>query len=254
MLLTCDVGNTSIQLVVYKGNARIAYYRLYNDIHLDFEEEIFDFLNKENIMIEDIEDSIVYSVVPAITELLCSGIENVIGKKAIVIDGHNFYGIKLSEDVQEEVGSDLLVMSAYAYQRYKKELIVVSLGTATVLCHISEGGEFSHCIIAPCYRKMAEVLYSNAAQLPEFRVEKRDSFLASNTKDAMSVGCVDGFIGMLKYLIGGMKKDLNSNTYVVCCGGAGKDLVRYVDEINEYESDFVSDGLNYIYRSYICKD
>ncbi|MDY2731848.1 MAG: type III pantothenate kinase, partial [Erysipelotrichaceae bacterium] len=121
MLLTCDVGNTSIKLVVYKGNERVAYYRLYNDIHLDFEEEIFDFLNKENIMIEDIEDSIVSSVVPAITELLCSGIENVIGKKAIVIDGHNFYGIKLSEDVQEEVGSDLLVMSAYAYQRYKKE-------------------------------------------------------------------------------------------------------------------------------------
>ena len=215
MLLTCDVGNTSIKLVVYKGNERVAYYRLYNDIHLDFEEEIFDFLNKENIMIEDIEDSIVSSVVPAITELLCSGIENVIGKKAIVIDGHNFYGIKLSEDVQEEVGSDLLVMSAYAYQRYKKELIVVSLGTATVLCHISEGGEFSHCIIAPGYRKMAEVLYSNAAQLPEFRVEKRDSFLASNTKDAMSVGCVDGFIGMLKYLIGGMKNDLGSNHYVV---------------------------------------
>ena len=70
MLLTCDVGNTSIKLVVYKGNERVAYYRLYNDIHLDFEEEIFDFLNKENIMIEDIEDSIVYSVVPAITELL----------------------------------------------------------------------------------------------------------------------------------------------------------------------------------------
>ena len=54
MLLTCDVGNTSIKLVVYKGNERVAYYRLYNDIHLDFEEEIFDFLNKENIMIEDI--------------------------------------------------------------------------------------------------------------------------------------------------------------------------------------------------------
>ena len=57
MLLTCDVGNTSIKLVVYKGNERVAYYRLYNDIHLDFEEEIFDFLNKENIMIEDIEES-----------------------------------------------------------------------------------------------------------------------------------------------------------------------------------------------------
>ncbi|MDD5843476.1 MAG: hypothetical protein PUC86_07855, partial [Solobacterium sp.] len=79
-------------------------------------------------------------------------------------------------------------------------------------------------------------------------------FLASNTKDAMSVGCVEGFIGMLKYLISGMKKDLNSNPSVVCCGGAGKDLVRYVDEINEYESDFISDGLNYIYRGYICKD
>ena len=46
MFLTCDVGNTSIKLVVYKGNERVAYYLLYNDIHLYFEEEFFDFLNK----------------------------------------------------------------------------------------------------------------------------------------------------------------------------------------------------------------
>ena len=101
---------------------------------------------------------------------------------------------------------------------------------------------------------MAEVLYSNAAKLPEFRVEKKDSFLASNTKDAMSVGCVDGFIGMLKYLISGMKKELNTTPFVLCCGGAGKSLVQYIAEIDEYDSDFVSDGLNYIYKTYLCKD
>lgn len=254
MLITCDVGNTSIKLVVYENDSRIAYYRLYNDINLDFAEEISSFLEKENIKKEDIKDSIISSVVPSITPLIEEALINILGKKPYIIDGNNYYGIKLSEKVEEEVGSDLLVMSAYAYQKYQKELIVVSLGTATVLCHINAAGEFCHCIIAPGYRKMAEVLYSNAAKLPEFRVEKKDSFLASNTKDAMSVGCVDGFIGMLKYLISGMKKELNTTPFVLCCGGAGKSLVQYIAEIDEYDSDFVSDGLNYIYKTYLCKD
>ena len=254
MLVACDVGNTSIKLVVYKNNKRIAYLRLYNDIHLDFVEELNDFFEKEEINIKEIKDSIISSVVPSITPLLEEALIKLLDKKPIIIDGNNYYGISLSKEVEEEVGSDLLVMSAYAYQKYQKELIVVSLGTATVLCHINKEGEFSHCIIAPGYRKMAEVLYSNAAKLPEFRVEKKNTFLASNTIDAMSVGCVDGFIGMLKYLISGMKKDLNCHPYVVCCGGAGKDLVKYIEEIDEYESDLVSDGLNYIYRTYLCKD
>lgn len=254
MLVTCDVGNTSIKIVVYNGNKRIAYCRFYNDIHLDFVEELASFFERENIKVKDVQDSIISSVVPSITPLLTEALSKLLKKEPLIIDGKNYYGIVLSKDVEDEVGSDLLVMSAYAYQKYQKELIVVSLGTATVLCHITKDGEFSHCIIAPGYRKMAEVLYSNAAKLPEFRVAKRNSFLANNTKDAMSVGCVDGFIGMLKYLINGMINDLDTNPYVVCCGGAGKDLVEYITEIDEYESDFVSDGLNYIYRTFLCTD
>ena len=46
MLVACDVGNTSIKLVVYKNNKRIAYLRLYNDIHLDFDEELNEFDSK----------------------------------------------------------------------------------------------------------------------------------------------------------------------------------------------------------------
>ena len=70
MLITCDVGNTSIKLVVYENDSRIAYYRLYNDINLDFAEEISSFLEKENIKKEDINDSIISSVVPSITKYI----------------------------------------------------------------------------------------------------------------------------------------------------------------------------------------
>ena len=70
MLVACDVGNTSIKLVVYKNNKRIAYLRLYNDIHLDFVEELNDFFVNEEINIKEIKNSIIFSVFFSITPIL----------------------------------------------------------------------------------------------------------------------------------------------------------------------------------------
>ena len=145
----------------------------------------------------------------------------------------------------------LLVTCAYAYQTNKQELLVVSLGTATVIAHVSADGKFENCLIAPGFNSMASAIFSKAAQLPEFTPSKNDSFLATSTVDAMNIGVYDGFIGMIRYLINGIKVQLKTSPIVIGCGGVGKEIAPYISELQSYDPDMVTTGLNFIYQKYI---
>lgn len=250
MLLTVDIGNTNIKLALFEENRRIAFDML-DSKPVDFKSFILSFLYKSNIRETQLDDSIISSVVPSLTGLVISALEEITEKEPIIINNEHHYGIEIDEAIQDEVGSDLLVTCAYAYQMYRRELLVVSLGTATVIAHVSDDGKFKDCLIAPGFASMSSAIFSKAALLPEFDPKKHEGFLANNTLDAMNIGVYDGFIGMVKYLINGIKVELKSSPVIVGCGGAGKDIAPYIRELQNYEADMVTTGLNYIYNRYI---
>lgn len=250
MLLTIDLGNTSLKLAIFENENKLAC-NIYNDFDNEFGALIKNFLYRNNISEKFISDCIVSSVVPSLNRVLLNELRRILNKEPIFIDASMNLGISVDTANPEEVGSDLLAMSAYAYNLYKDELLVISVGTATVVSHINKEGVFKHCIIAPGYGKVAQCLWGNAAKLPEFKPEKTDTFLANNTIDAMNVGLYQGYIGSLRYLINGIKEELNISPRIVACGGFGKDIVKDISEIEYYEPDMVTSGLNYIYRNYI---
>ncbi|MBR2577487.1 MAG: type III pantothenate kinase, partial [Erysipelotrichaceae bacterium] len=153
----------------------------------------------------------------------------------------------------DEMGSDLLVMCAYAYHIFLDELLVISIGTATVVSHVTKDGVFKHCVIAPGIGKLAETLWGNAAKLPEFEINRTRSFLANTTIDAMNVGVYQGFVGMLRYILVGLRSELGTRPKVIACGGFGKLVIEDVREVEYYEPDMVTVGLNYIYNRYVKK-
>ncbi len=148
----------------------------------------------------------------------------------------------------ETVGDDLVVMNAYAWHLFERDMIIVSIGTVTVINYISAEGHFKYCILAPGFYKVAETLYGNAAKLPRFEMQMTDSFLANDTLSAMNVGAYKGFVGMLEYLVNGMKKEVGGDPLIVGCGGVGKKIHPYTAIFDYYEPDLVSKGLNYIYE------
>lgn len=250
MLLTLDIGNTNIKLALYEDETRLAFDML-DSKPIDFKSFILSFLYKSNIRETQLDDAILSSVVPNLTNLVVSAIEEIIGKAPIIIDNNHHYGIDISDKVTDPVGSDILVMCAYAYQTYRKELLIISLGTATVISHVSADGKFENCLIAPGFSSMASAIFSKAAQLPDFIPSKFNSFLATNTLDAMNIGVYDGFVGMIRYLINGIKVQLKTSPIVLGCGGVGKDIAQYITELQSYDPDMVTTGLNFIYQRYI---
>lgn len=250
MLLTVDIGNTNIKLALYDNENRVAFDMLDSE-PIDFRSFILSFLYKANIRETQLDDSILASVVPSLTGLVISALEEITNKEPIVIDNEHYYGIEIDSAITDKVGADLLVTGAYAYQTYKRDLLIVSLGTATVIAYISNEGVFKGCLIAPGFNAMASAIFSKAEQLPEFSPEKHKGLIATSTIDAMNVGVYDGFVGMVKSLINGIIQELQTTPIIVGCGGAGKDAAPYLEELSTYNPDMVTAGLNYIYQRYI---
>lgn len=250
MLLTLDVGNTNIKFAVYNANERIAFDML-DSKPIDFRSFFLSFLYKANIRENQIDDAIISCVVPNLFNDIYNAVKGIIGKNPYVIDSDHYYGIDVDPSVQDKVGSDLLVICAYAYQNIKRDLLVVSLGTATVIVHVTADGRCKDFIIAPGFGSMANAIFAKAAQLPDFTPKKHQGFLANNNIDAMNIGVYDGFVGMIRYLISGIKAELMTNPIVVGCGGAGKDVAKYIIDFKSYNPDMVTDGLAFIYNRYI---
>ena len=250
MLLTVDLGNTSIKLGIYDEDKQLAF-ACFDGIDNNFRSLILSFIFKSNLREDDITAAILSCVVPSVYDTLYDVIESIVGKNNIIdINPNKDYGIKLAVPNPQEVGDDTIVMCAYAYNLYHREMLVVSMGTCSVICHITKDGEFKHCIIAPGFTKMSETLWRNAAQLPEFQLEHKDTYLANTTIDAMNIGIYNGYIGMMSSLISGIKSEINEDLYIIGCGGLGKMAAPYMSDLDEYDPDFVTRGLNFIYQRY----
>lgn len=250
MLLTTDLGNTSIKLAIYDNNQQIAF-ACFDGIIDNFRSLMLSFIFKTNLREDDINAAILSCVVPSLYDMVYSALESIVGSDNIVdINPNKDYGVVFDVPNPQEVGDDIIVMSAYAYNLYHRELLMVSMGTCSVICHITKDGKFKHCLIAPGFTKMSETLWKNAAQLPEFELKYKNTYLANTTIDAMNAGIYQGYIGMMSSLINGIKNELNEEPYIIGCGGLGKMAAPYLKELDEYDPDFVTKGLNFIYERY----
>lgn len=245
MLLTIDLGNTSIKLGVFNED-KLVTFSCFDTKQDDYRNLFLSFLFKANLRIDDIDKAILSCVVPSLWNKVTTALQGIVGNNIIDINTSDDYGITFDIPSPQEVGDDIAVMCAYAYNMLHRELIIVSIGTATAISHVSKDGKFKHCIIAPGFDKMAQTLWGNAAQLPEFNLEKKDTFLANSTIDAMNVGIYNGYLGMLTYLVDGLKKEIGEDPYIIACGGLCKKVVPYVNFFNAYDPDFVTKGLAFI--------
>lgn len=168
MLLATDLGNTSLKLAIFKEENRVAY-NIFDAAQDDYGALIKNFLYRNNFNETSIDDVIISSVVPKLSQKLKDNLEGIFVNEPIFYDVDNPLGISVDTPNPKEVGSDLLVMCAYGHNKYPNdELFVLSLGTASVISHVNKEGVFEHCIISPGYGKLAQTLYGSAAKLPKF--------------------------------------------------------------------------------------
>ncbi|QQK09150.1 type III pantothenate kinase [Miniphocaeibacter halophilus] len=204
MLLVIDVGNTNIVFGIYSGEELIFDWRTSSDKNKTSDEYglLFkDFFDFATLDIERLKDIIISSVVPNLMHTISVACTKYLGKEPIIVSNDIDLGIKNLYRNPNEVGTDRLVTSVGAYEKYGGPSIIVDIGTAITLDYINKKGEYIGGIIAPGIEISADALFNKTAKLPKIDIDIPDRIIGKSTRESMQSGLVFGFIGLIDSLI-----------------------------------------------------
>ena len=252
MLLAIDIGNTDFTIGVFQGKKLCDTFRMRTKINRTSDEYgvfILNTLQYKGYDTKDVEDVIIASVVPAVMHSFNSAIIKYFGLTPIIVGPGIRTGIRIATTNPKETGADRIVDAVAGYELYGGPALVIDYGTATTYDIVTENGVFLAGVIAPGIRTSANVLYRDAARLPEIEILKPKTILANSTIDSMQAGLYYGVVGETKYMVQKMKEETGfDNMKVIATGGLGKMIAQTVDEIDYYDPTLTLKGLQIIYE------
>lgn len=251
MILVIDVGNTNITLGVYEGESLKTTFRIMSKMPRTSDEYgvlICELLRSNKVDKNEIEGTIIASVVPNVMHALNGAIVRYIGNTPLIVGPGVKTGIKIVTENPREIGPDRIVDAVAAYEKYGGPVLVLDFGTATTYDYVTEDGKFAAGITAPGIRTSAKALWEDTAKLPEIEIMKPKSILAQETISSMQAGLVYGQIGQTEYIIRKVKEETGETALkVVATGGLGRIIYDETDMIDIYDSSLTLDGLRIIY-------
>ena len=252
MILVVDVGNTNITCGVYEAKEMKATFRINTKTQRTSDEygAIFSqLLSMKALSLQDIEGSIIASVVPDVMHSLVGGIVRYTNTEPLIVGPGVKTGIKITTEDPRGIGADRIVDAVAAYEKYGGPILVIDFGTATTYDYVTAQGQFAAGITAPGIRISSEALGKAAAKLPNIEIKKPKSILAQETITSMQAGLMYGQIGQTEYIIRKVKEETGLNGMkVVATGGLGRTIADETDTIDIYDSTLTLDGLHIVYE------
>ena len=142
------------------------------------------------------------------------------------------------------IGPDRLANAVAARQRFGAPVVVVDFGTAVTFDVVNRAGNYIGGIIAPGLAAMTDYLHEKTALLPRIRIRETKMVVGKSTEQAMLVGAVHGYRGLVRGLIAGLKRELKArNLPVIATGGCAKLIASKIPEIYTVEPRLTLEGL-----------
>ena len=247
MLLTADIGNTSITLGLFDDDALIEEYRLAADKDLSLEE--YEVLLKSLFRNYNIDGCIISSVVEELTKKFKTSVDNVFKIDSMILSTDINTGIKIALDNPKEAGADRIANAVGAYVLYKHPVIVVDLGTATTFDVVDSNGDFIGGIITLGVTSQLKALNKFTSKLPRIEVSLSNNAIGHNTNDAILSGVLRGTASMIDGLIEQCEKELGSKVIVVATGGYSGLISNYLKRPFDFINPTITlEGLRYLYQ------
>ena len=253
MIIAVDIGNSDVVLGLVKDSKILQSWRIHTGIHQSVDEyEILvrGMLFACDFSLQQVQDAVLSSVVPELTEVFTILIESLIGKTPVKVSHECNLGIEINTETPAKVGQDRLINAAAAYDQYKTSLIIIDCGTATTLDVVTEGGVFEGGVICPGLLISADVLFSKAAQLFQVNLEMPEYVIGKNTTDSVKSGLIYGYGGMIASLIKRITNEIEQQAQpkpkVVITGGLAAKILPILSNVY-YHDDLTLRGLYLFY-------
>jgi type III pantothenate kinase len=161
----------------------------------------------------------------------------------------NVCGLGVDYPRPETIGADRLANALAAKVHFGAPSLVVDFGTAVTFDVVNAEGNYAGGIIAPGLSAMTDYLHERTALLPRVAIRPVRGFLGRSTEEAMRIGAVHGYRGLVRELIGGLRRELGApGLPVIATGGYARLMARGLPEIKRVEPVLTLEGLRLFYQ------
>ena len=250
MLLTVDIGNSYISFAYFKDDKILFVSDIVTDLYKSCDQyavEMIQIANLYNINVNEINGSIICSVVPDITQTIKSAILKICGVQAKVVGPGLKSGLKISIDNPAQLGADTVSSAVAAVEKFPTPCVICDFGTATVFGIIDKNKVFSGVIIAAGVGTTLDVFTKKTALLPHVCIEKPKHLVGTNTVSSIQSGLINGTAAMVDGIISRIKKEYGENLTVIATGKYANDIIPSCEEKIEISEYLIFEGLKIIY-------
>lgn len=165
------------------------------------------------------ESAALCSVVPAATSAVKATLPASV-LSVFELTARTVVGIGIDYPKPASIGADRLANAVAARRDYGAPVVVVDFGTAVTFDVVNRAGDYVGGIIAPGLSAMTNYLHEKTALLPIVKVRDTTAIIGKSTSEAMLIGAVRGYRGLIKELLAGLRTELGVRKLpVVLTGG-----------------------------------
>lgn len=248
MLLTIDVGNTETTAGLFDGETLRAHWRLTTTSARTADELrvlLSQLVTAQGIRTNEVSGVALCSVVPIVTHIVVDACDVAFGVTPVVVRAGSRLPITLDVDDPSTVGADRIVNTLAASQIYRRDCIVVDMGTATTYDCIGANGSFFGGVIQPGVQASASMLFAKTAMLPSTALSSPVRTIGTNTADCIRAGVVYGAADSIDGLIRRIKAEWpHPNVpHVVATGGLAESFRAFCAGFDEVDPALTLKGL-----------
>jgi len=194
--------------------------------------------------------AVIASVVPRATQPVVSLLEKKWRVHPVVLSAQTVTDVGIDYPAPETIGADRLANAIAARQRFGAPSVVVDFGTAVTFDVIDRKGNYIGGIIAPGLAAMTGYLHEKTALLPKIEIRETKAIVGKSTEEAMLIGAVHGYRGLIRELIVRLKNKLKTHSLpVVATGGYAELMAKGLPEISAVDPLLTLEGLRLVWAS-----
>ena len=249
MRLLIDIGNTHTHLGLAgaRGVRRQAELRTEGWRDRTAPGAIQQWLGRRRQTVEGVA---VCSVVPWATTAVVRWLKSAGLPAPLELRAANVAGIRIDYPRPTSIGPDRLANAIAARARFGAPVLVLDFGTAVTLDVVDPRGCYVGGVIAPGLAAMTDYLHEKTALLPRIRIREVRRAIGRSTEEAMLVGAVHGYRGLIRALVGEVRTELGLRRVpVVATGGYARLMARGLSVISAVEPALTLEGLRLFWEA-----
>jgi|ERR1041385_5339989 type III pantothenate kinase len=248
MILLFDIGNTNTHLGL-AGHTRLA--RQQSIPTAAWFNGTAKRLLKTFVGAKQVTGSALCSVVPRATPLAQRAVRSLWHQDALVLTPRTVIGVGINYPRPASIGPDRLANAVAVRHHYGAPAVVVDFGTAVTFDVVDARGNYIGGIIAPGLSVMTDYLHEKTALLPRIRIREVNAVIGKNTSQAMLIGAVHGYRGLIRELVTELKRELECvDLPVVATGGYARLMAARLPEITAVEPLLTLEGLRLVWQAH----